>query len=316
MRAAKNWAKRRLKDGFEIGQRLGVDILPRHFYSSIPDMRQLRSETEWQQPFEMFGVVGADISSQLAFLADMCRPFAARWPELAVYAAAEAENGQGGGYGPIEAEVLHAFILRHQPKKIVQIGCGVSTSVILRAAGLAGYRPELVCIEPYPSAFLMRAAAARRITLVKERAQSVRRDVLTNLASGDLIFVDSTHSVAPGSEVNRIILDVLPRLGAGVFVHFHDIHFPYDYQRGLLAEEMFFSLESTLLHAFLIGNARFGIAVSMSMLHYAAPEAISELLPHFDPQAGSNGLRRPGGSHFPSATYLLATADPAAREHA
>ena len=53
-----------------------------------------------------------------------------------------------------------------------------------------------------------------------------------------MLFVDATHTVKPGSEVNRIILDVLPRLDAGVFVHFHDIYFPYDYQRGLLSSEL------------------------------------------------------------------------------
>ena len=88
----------------------------------------------------------------------------------------------------------------------------------------------------------------------------------------------------PGSEVNRIILDVLPRLKSGVFVHFHDIYFPYDYSPTLLSFDLFFWVESTLLHAFLIGNGHCRIVLSTSMLHYAAPERIAALFPRYAPQ--------------------------------
>src|SRR5208337_5601219 len=207
--------------------------------------------------------------------------------------------------GVIEAEVLHAFVRRHRPKRVVQVGCGVSTSVIVRAAMLAGYQPEIVCVEPYPSAFLTSAERRGLIKLHKEGAEECPRDVLTGLAEGDLLFVDSTHTVKPGSEVNRIILDVLPRLPAGTFIHFHDIYFPYDYQRSLLMGELFYQNESTLLHSFLIGNAHCGIVLSLSMLHYGAPQRIAAVIPHYDPQRNSDGLRTAGGKHFPSATYLL-----------
>jgi hypothetical protein len=257
MSAVKVTFKRGLRLLFETGQRVGVNGLPKHFYSSIPDIRDLRREESWRRPFEMFGVLGSEIGPQAAFLEDLCpEELAVRWAGLDVHGAACRENGQGGGYGTIEAEVLFAFILRHRPARIVQVGCGVSTSVVLRAAGEAGYAPDIICIEPYPSEFLSRMSREGRIRLIAERAEAVERDVLTGLGPGDLLFVDSTHTVKPGSEVNRIILDVLPRLKAGVFIHFHDVYFPYDYQRGLLSAELFFNAESTLLHAFLVGNPR------------------------------------------------------------
>jgi len=58
-----------------------------------------------------------------------------------------------GGFGPTEADFLYCFIATKRPRKIVQVGCGVSTAVILLAAQEAGYKPEVVCIEPYPSRF-------------------------------------------------------------------------------------------------------------------------------------------------------------------
>ncbi len=179
--------------------------------------------------------------------------------------------------------------------------------MILRAASIADYKPDVICIEPYPSEFLLAAQANGQVTLVEEGAAKVDRNVMTALDVGDMLFIDSTHTVKPGSEVNRIILDVLPRLAAGVFVHFHDIHFPYDYQRELLSSELFFSAEGSLLHAYLINNARCRIVLSLSMLHYAAAQRIADLIPHYDPQGNADGLSAPGGTHFPSATYLLTT---------
>lgn len=135
-------------------------------------------------------------------------------------------------------------------------------------------------------------------------AQTVDRGRLCDVGDNGLLFVDSTHAVKPGSEVNRIILDVLPRLNRGAYVHFHDIYFPYDYQRNLMREQLFWS-ESTLLHAFLIGNARYTIRCALSMLHYGASAKLQELLPNYRPQSGHDGLMGddPDG-HFPDACYL------------
>jgi len=305
-RGVRNTAKLGLRGLFEVGQRLGVNVLPRHFYSATPDIAALKRSRHWREPFDMVGVAGADVGSQIAFLEDLCPPRLVRqWPELNVHGTADRENRQGGGYGVIEAEVLHAFVRRRRPRRIVQVGCGLSTAVILRAAVLADCSPALVCVDPHPSVFLVRAAADGRLMLHAQGGERVARDVLTTLGAGDLLFVDSTHAVKPGSEVNRIVLDVLPRLPGGVFVHFHDIYFPYDYQRGIASDELFFAVESTLLHAFLVGNARCRIALSLSMLHYAAPEAIAASMPHYRPQANADGLGVGGGGHFPSATYLL-----------
>jgi hypothetical protein len=127
--------------------------------------------------------------------------------------------------------------------------------------------------------------------------------VLTDLGAGDLLFIDSTHAVRPGGEVNRIVLEVLPRMASGSFVHFHDICFPYDYEPSLLTT-LFFASESTLLHAFLTGNQRYSIAVSLSMLHHACPQQMQSVLPNYRPATLNYGLSTPGGGHFPSATFL------------
>jgi predicted O-methyltransferase YrrM len=308
-RRIRNRLKHGLHTMFALGQRAGWDILPRHFYSSIPDLRRLQQTDYWRQPSSMIGVAGTEIDSQLQFLRQCCQPVLREHVRnLAIHRHACQQNGEVG-YGLVEADFLFCFVATKRPKRIIQVGCGVSTAVILMAAKQAEYQPELVCIEPFPTRFLRNAAADRRITLIAERAEQVDLGTLTNLESGDFFFVDSTHAVKPGGEVNRIILEVLPRLRPDCFVHFHDINFPYDYSTGVLAE-LFFPAENTLLHAFLVNNVRCSLAVSLSMLHYACPQELQSALPNYQPAAMQNGLHAAtdGGGHFPSATYLLTEA--------
>jgi predicted O-methyltransferase YrrM len=304
-RKLRNQLKSGLHTLFVAGQKAGVDILPRHFYSSIPDIGELRRTESWRQPSSMVGVNGTDIGAQFAFVRECCPSMLVEkvYPQ-GVHERACRENGEAG-YGPVEADFLFCFIATKRPRKIVQVGCGVSTAVILLAAAEAHYQPAITCIEPFPTRFLRQAAERKAIHLIPKKAQDTDIEVFTQLETGDLLFIDSTHTVRPGSEVNRLILEVLPRIKAGAFVHFHDIYFPYDYQSSVL-HTVVFGGESTLLHAFLINNAQYSIAASMSMLHHACPQAIQEIFKRYRPAPMQYGLHlQPGGAdHFPSAMFL------------
>lgn len=305
-RRLKDAAKLGVRRAFEVGQRVGVDVLPRHFYSAIPDIAALRSSTTWRTPRSMIGVEGLDADRQLDRLSSWFdEEVRGALAAHDVHALAVADN-RADGYGPSEARILHALVASQRPRRVVQVGAGVSTAVVLRAAQLHDVDVEVVCVDPYPTDYLVELAAAGRITLHRERAQDVALEVLTGLAAGDLLFVDSTHTVKPDSEVNRLVLEVLPRLAEGVQVHFHDIWFPYDYPRDLLEETLFFWNESALLHAFLVDNRRYRVAVSGSWLHYTAQDRLRAIVPDYEPEADVDGLRVDGAprAHFPGSTYL------------
>ncbi|HET6337619.1 MAG TPA: class I SAM-dependent methyltransferase [Polyangiales bacterium] len=292
-----------LRRGFEVGQRAGVDVLPRHFYSQIPNVGELRQSVGWKRPRDMSSVRGHEIAAQLKFADRICGPeIVGRAIRDRVYEEACASNGEPG-FGPVEAVFLYAFVRTEQPRRIVQVGSGVSSAVIAAAAKHAGYMPELCCIDPYPTDYLKREANAGRIELVSEPAQDVIVAQAMTLDAGDLLFVDSTHVVKPGSEVNVIVLDVLPFLNERTWVHFHDITFPYDYTRRVVTEDLFFPQESTLLHAFLSCNDRYELCASLSMLHYEVPGRLAELLPAYRSAGNDEGLLTTEG-HFPSSAYL------------
>ena len=159
------------------------------------------------------------------------------------------------------------------------------------------------CIEPFPSENLKQLDG---IKLIPDKMQRVSLDTFLELEKNDILFIDSTHTVKPGSDVNYLILEVLPKLKKGVIVHFHDIYLPYDYQRNLL-ETYFQWMETSLLRAFLINNIQVEIIFCLSLLHYDKPNILKEVFPDYIQQSGKEGLqddRYDPKSHFPSSIFI------------
>jgi hypothetical protein len=305
-RSFKTWAKRAWHRSFRLLQRTRINLLPHHFYSGVPDLADLEARTDWRKPRSMHGIAARDADGQVGLLGEWLGPHAIYLREHSVHREAFVGGDDGGGYGEIEADVLFGFVATNKPRRIIQIGCGVSTAICLKAAEKTGYKPDILCLDPYPSAFLRDAEKRGLIRLIGKPAQVVDYELIADLGDGDLLFIDSTHAVKPGSEVNYLIHEVLPRLRPGVWVHFHDIYFPYDYTRDTLDGDMLFPQESTLLYAFLTGNNRFRIEASLSMVHYSRPDALKALIAKYEPDGQVDGLRTGSGKHFPSAAWLRA----------
>lgn len=302
-RPLKTIAKRGWHGVFRLLQHAGVNVLPEHFYSAVPNLPDLESRQDWRKPRSMHGIGQRDLDDQLALLGDWLGPHQEILQSRSVHREGFAGGGSDGGYGEIEAEVLYGFVATNRPSRVTQVGCGVSTAIVLAAAERAPYKPDVACLEPYPSAWLKARHGEGRIRLVPQMAQTLDPATVADLGEGDLLFIDSTHAVKPGSEVNWLIHEVLPRLRPGVWVHFHDIYFPYDYARDTLDGDMLFPQESGLLYAFLAGNPRFRIEVGLSLLHYERPQALAALMPKYKPAPNTDGLRA-GEGHFPSACWL------------
>jgi predicted O-methyltransferase YrrM len=311
-RGAREWAKRRIRTAFEVGQRLGIDVLPRHFYSEIPDVRTLKRDRSWQRPYSLAGVRGSAVAPQLDWLRAMCPPELARTlPALALHTRAGVANG-AVGYGPIESDLLYCIVHTAQPRRMIQIGAGASTWVSLEAARASGAGLEITCVDPYPTEFLSTLGGRGDITLRDVPVQDVPVDELTDLGPGDILFIDSTHTVSVGSDVNYVILEVLPRLRKGVLVHFHDITMPYDYTPTLLSSDVFFWTESVLLHAYLADNSRVEIRAACALLHDRAQSELRQIVPTYsDPMPTDRGLAADGAvGAYPSSLWLEVTADP------
>src|SRR5205823_4217570 len=109
-RYAKDVVKRALRRCFETGQHWGFDLLPRHFYSQIPDIRELKSVGSWKDPRSMVGVQGIDRPTQFDFVETCCAPeFVAKLRQEDIHGRAGQLNGESG-FGVPDAEFLYCFI--------------------------------------------------------------------------------------------------------------------------------------------------------------------------------------------------------------
>src|SRR4029453_2696539 len=125
-------AKRQLFALHRLGTRLGVHVLPVHYYSPVPDLIQLeRTRDVWARKSELPGL-GVDLDAQVRNLEAICLPHQAEVVGNPAYRYA-VEHAFGPGYGYIEAQALHAVIRHFAPRLVMEIGSGVSPWCILHA---------------------------------------------------------------------------------------------------------------------------------------------------------------------------------------
>jgi predicted O-methyltransferase YrrM len=125
----------------------------------------------------------------------------------------------------LDAALAYTIVRDRSPARIVEIGSGHSTRVMARAIADAGGATRLVCIDPEPRASL----AGLAVDWMRRPLQEVSDDALAGMSAGDILFVDSSHVLMPGSDVDRVLGGVLPQLTAGTLVHFHDVFLPDAY---------------------------------------------------------------------------------------
>ena len=292
-------------------ERLGVHVLPVHYYSAQPSTRALEAtRAVWARRSSLPGL-DADLDRQVETLREICLPWRDETAGNPVYAHA-VEHGFGPGYGYVEAQALHAVVRHFRPRRVIEVGSGVSTFCLRHAlernARSTGGGFALTCVEPFPSAPLR---AMEGVQLVEQPVQELDPQAFfADLGENDLLFIDSSHTVKPGSDVNFLVLEVLPRLRAGVVVHVHDIYLPYDYSPFVL-KTLFHWSETALLRAFLTHNPHARVLFCQSQLHDARPEALREVHPEYRPRPQPKGLvaddvrpfETPDG-HFPASLYF------------
>lgn len=135
-------------------------------------------------------------------------------------------------------------------------------------------------IEPYPDRLntLLSDEDRRRCRIIEHRIQDVHDAPWSDLESGDVLFIDSSHVSKCGSDVNQLFFEVLPSLAPGVIVHVHDVfpHFEYPEAWHKLGRSW---NEDYLLRAFLQFNNSFQILVWTPFMVESQPEFFLKKMP-------------------------------------
>lgn len=277
-----------------------MDIVPRNYYSPVPDAAAL-PERVWTEPSPLPGVA-FDVDAQLAFMRDELAGDIASWQPPAGFDLANPT------YGSVDAEVLYAMIRRFRPGLIVELGSGQSSLVAAAAARRNredGDPCEHEVYDPYP---WLEGLAAADVRVRELSVLDIPDSEFARLGSGDILFVDTTHTVRIGGDVNRLVLDVLPALAPGVLVHFHDVFLPWEYPREWVVDHHFYWAEQHLLQAFLAFNDRYEILLAAHALWRMRRRELAAIVPSCNPDQrpaalwlrrgpapGAGGAAGPGG---------------------
>ncbi len=261
---------------------LGYDLVVHDWASPIPDLAAI-DEATWDHASELVALPPMDASQQLAYL-ERLEPFLREFapPLTAEEAPAGAYFARNQSFESVDADLLYATVRSSRPRLVIEIGSGFSTLVLDQATrrnAEDGAPARLVTIDPYPSPLI----APLETELHPVRGTEVPLSEFEALEAGDILFCDTTHTVKLGSEVNYLILEVLPRLAPGVLVHFHDVFLPWEYPRKWPLRSRWYWSEQYLLQAFLAFNPAFEILFASQLATRAEPERVAALIPGFVP---------------------------------
>ncbi len=207
-------------------------------------------------------------------------------------------------FGPVDAGLLYGMIRRHRPRRILEVGCGMSTLLIRRALESGGIVCDHVCIEPFEQPWLEELP----VRVIRERVEHLDpKELASSLGPGDLLFIDSSHVVKPQGDVLFLFQEVMPRLAQGVLVHVHDIFTPRDYPESWVLGARVLWTEQYLLETLLCESPHWEILLSANMLAEDHHEALAEALPILRTHAKG---QFPGQSIvFPNSIYIRRRAD-------
>jgi len=262
--------------------RHGFHLLRKHYYLPIPD------ETDLSDPLnkDASDLVGIDMNEPKAFefLNEIFPKYRAEFRNAFPLHRKEGSDAfylVNGGFMAGDAHVYYSLIRHGKPRRIVEVGGGNSSllaaSACLRNLEEHGVKPHLTVVDPYPWDLLKQGVRGVDVLLAK-RIQDVDMNLFTSLQAGDILFIDSSHVLRPGGDVQREYCEILPRLAPGVLVHIHDISLPKPYFQFYFQNHLYWN-EQYLLQAFLTYNSRYEIVWPGTYMYVKHPEAVHEAFP-------------------------------------
>jgi methyltransferase family protein len=262
-------------------QELGVTVTPANFYSEIPTIEDVEASFHAAARPSYDAIF--DHKEMLSFLSEL-HEFSAEFDPPLV-----APQGQfswrGGQYSYSDAMSYYCMVRRIKPNRIVEIGSGWSTMVAHMAMVRNG-GGRIVCVEPFPPDFLASLPLATEI--VPRPAQQLDLEFFNHrLRDGDVLFIDSTHTVKHVSDCLHLYLHILPRLTSDLMIHAHDIYLPQTLPKQLMLDRQIYWTEQYLLYAYLLNNPRTKVGYGSAWHKQNNPAALDAFMHGRFPSGGA-----------------------------
>lgn len=266
-------------------------VPPGHFYSPIPSLKHVEAYRD-----RVFGNIPDEIpgvnlrkEEQFSFLHDL-KKYYSDLPFPVVKSDNLRFFFDNPAYSYSDAIFLYSMIRHLKPKRVIEIGSGYSSCVTLDTNELFFQNSiDVTFIEPYPELLisLITTDDKKRTKVISSDLQDVDIEVFKKLEANDILFIDSSHVVKFFSDVNYAFAEILPALAKGVYIHFHDIFYPFEYKEDWILENRGWN-EVYFLRTFLQYNYAFEIAIHNRFLAYFYKDYFEENMPLC--------LKKPGAS--------------------
>lgn len=257
-------------------------VPPGHFYSPVVAIDEVRQDAPRIFDCTKTTLGGIDMNEEAHL--ELLAHFEALYPSIdfpAIPSPGHRYHYDNPAYGYSDAILLHCMLRHFRPRRIIEVGSGYSSCVILdtRERHLDGDL-DVTLVEPYPELVLrlLRPGDREAISILPVRVQDVPLERFRQLQAGDFLFIDSTHVSKTSSDVNTLVFDVLRVLNPGVHVHFHDVFHPFEYPKEWVMAGRSWN-EQYLLRSFLQYNAVFSITLMNTYLQGRHRERVAARMP-------------------------------------
>ena len=266
-------------------------VPPGHYYSPIVNIAELIASRAEQPPVSEHLDIDVDPKRQIALFRELSTYFG-QIPFPVTQSSDFRYYFENNFYSYGDALILSAFIQRFRPNRIIEVGCGFSSAVILdtldRLAPCSN--TQCVFIEPFPDRLnlLLKPSDYKRVTIIEQTVQKVEVALFLGLQENDILFFDTTHVLKTGSDVQHELFTILPRLNPGVLIHFHDVFDGFEYPDAWVLQENRSWNELYALRAFLMNNSKYKIMLMNATIAKNYPEEVCSISNDF--------MKNPGGA--------------------
>ncbi len=270
---------------------------PGHYYSPVVDQEdlRLRQEAIWNAEKELAGIDLNEQGQKTYF--NTLTEAAQKIPFSNTASGNYRYYYDNKTYPHADGLVLFMMLCALKPKKIIEVGSGFSSALILDTKDeFLKYPMDLTFIEPNPEDRLLRLLKKedyKSTTIVKDIVQNTPPETFKALGANDILLIDNSHVSKTGSDVNYLLTQILPILNKGVVVHIHDIFYPFEYPKEWLLDLKLNWNEIYSVHNFLLYNNAFKIIFFSDFVQYRYKDELKDKAPlFFEGRPGSLWLQK------------------------
>lgn len=236
-----------------------ICIYPGHYYSPIPSLKEAAKDRLFDVRADIVPGIDLRYEKQMELL-DKCKQYYYEMP-FHEMGGQERYYFMNDMYSYADG-VFYYFVLRHiRPNKVIEVGSGFTSALLLDVNDIF-FKGNIQCtfIEPCTKSLHSLLRESDKVNIMEKKLQDIELREFDSLKAGDILFIDSTHVVKCGSDVNYIFSEILPRISEGVYIHFHDIFFPFEYPKEWIIMGRAWN-EDYMLRSFLQYNNTFEIVL-------------------------------------------------------